>query len=315
MNIWVPRTKIIEPKNPLVLRSGMKGLFRMQVYRPDGRMRKDTGWFPNLILDQGLDLIGQGSNWLNSCRVGTGNTAPAVGQTNLISHVAGTSTPQGSVNTGAQGSAPYYGYTQKTWRFSQGSAAGNLAEVGVGTATANGSNLFSRALILDGSLSPTTLTVLSDEFLDVSYELRCYVPTDDVNGTFMVNSENHDYVLRASHANSSIWSPGQSGFRGGSGGTSSVAAYSGSIGAITSTPGGSASSVTPSNIAYSNGTYRRDFTALWDLNSANFGGSGITAFRMAMGCGAMQFSASPGVAKDATVTFAMTFRHSWGRHV
>lgn len=314
MNIWVPRTKIIEPKREFVIATPLRGFFRMKACRPDGRVRVDTGWFPNLVLDQGLDLIGQGSNWLNSCRVGTGNTAPANGQTNLISHVAGTPTTQGTINTGAQGSPPYYGFVQKTWRFSQGSAAGNLAEVGVGTTTSNGSNLFSRALILDGSLNPTTLTVLSDEFLDVSYELRCYPPTDDVNGTFMISSENHDYVLRASQVNSSLWSPGQSGFTGGSGGTLSVTAYSGSIGAITSTPGGTPSTVTPSNIAYSNGTYRRDFTAQWDLNAANFGGSGITAFRFAMGCGAMQFSSSPGVAKDNTKTLSMTFRHSWARH-
>lgn len=314
MNIWVPRTKIIEPNREIVIGHALKGLFRLKARRPDGRVRVDTGWFPNLILDQGLNLIGTSGNWMDSCRVGTGNTAPAVGQTNLISHVAGTSTTQGTINTGAQGSAPYYGYTQKTWRFSQGSAAGNLAEVGVGTTTSNGSNLFSRALILDGSLNPTTLTVLSDEFLDVSYELRVYVPPDDVNGTFMVSSENHDYVLRASQANSSIWSPGQTGFRGGGGINNSVAAYSGSIGAITATPGGTTASTSSSNIAYSDSTYRRDFTASWGLNEANFGGSGITAFRMGLQCGAMQFSASPGIAKDATKTFAMTFRNSWGRH-
>lgn len=314
MNIWVPRTKIIEPKEALSLVSRVQGFFRLEVYRPDGRKRLDTGFFPNLILDQGLNTIGTTGGWLGACRVGTGNTAPANGQTNLISHVAGTSTTQAS-NTGAQSSAPYYGWMTKTYRFSPGAAAGNLAEVGIGTSTSNGANLFSRALILDGALSPTTLTVLSDEFLDVTYELRVYAPPSDGAGTIMISSSNYDYVSRASQANSAgVWSPGTTGFSGGGGGTSSVTAYSGAIGAITSTPAGSQSSQTPSDIAYSDSTYRRDFTASWGLNDANFGGSGITAFRTAFQCGAMQYGLTPGIAKDATKTLAMTFRHTWGRH-
>jgi len=312
MNIWVPRTKIIEPKKELVLATPIKGFFRMEVYRPDGRKRVDTGFFPNLVLDQGLDFIGTTGNWLAACRVGTGNTAPANGQTNLISHVAGTSTSQ-ATNSGAQGSEPYYGWFTRTYRFAQGAAAGNLAEVGVGISTANDSNLFSRALILDGSLNPTTLTVLSDEFLDVTYELRAYPPTSDVLGTIAVSSVNYDFTARASNVTSSSeWSP--SGFTGGSAGTSSVVAYSGAIGAITSTPGGTGASTTPSNAAYSNSTYRRDFTATWGLNEANFGVGGITAFRTRMGCGSMQYGISPGIPKDSTKTLAMTFRHTWARH-
>jgi len=313
MNIWVPRTKIIEPDRELLIPHKLAGRFRMQVYRPDGRLRHDTGFFPNLVLDQGLNFIGTTSSWLGACRVGTGNTAPANGQTNLISHVAGTSTQQAS-NTGAQASAPYYGWMTKTYRFSQGAAAGNLAEVGIGTGTTNAGNLFSRALILDGSLSPTTLTVLSDEFLDVTYELRCYVPASDALYTIAVSSVNYDITARASQANSTIWSPTASGFTGGGGGTNSVTAYSGSIGAITASPGGTTSATSPSNIAYSDSTYRRDFTASWDLNSANFGVGGITAFRASMGCGAMQYGLNTGIPKDNTKTLQMSFRHTWARH-
>lgn len=314
MNIWVPKMKIIEPKQEILLPSQMAGLFKFDVYRPDGRRRFSTGWFPNLILNQGLNFIGTSSNWMNACRVGTGSTPPEVGQTNLVSHLAGTTTTQGSTVSGAQGSEPYYGYFQKTWRFSAGAAAGNLTEVGIGSSASDGSNLFSRALILDGSLNPTTLTVLSDEFLDVTYELRAYPPLVDVMSNIVIDSELHDVVARASTVTNSIWSP-NGGFIGGkiNSPNSAATAYNGALGAITASPSGSESTSTSgTNLEYSDSSYQRDFTCTWGLGSGNLAG-GITAFRAVMGCGAMQYSVSPAIAKDSTKTLSMTFRHTWAR--
>lgn len=314
MNIWVPKMKIIEPKQEILLPSQMAGLFKFDVYRPDGRRRFSTGWFPNLILDQGLNFIGTTSTWMNACRVGTGSTAPAAGQTNLVSHLAGTTTFQGLSVSGAQGSEPYYGYFQRTWRFSAGTAAGNLTEVGIGSSASDGSNLFSRALILDGSLNPTTLTVLPDEFLDVTYELRAYPPLVDAMSNIVIDSELHDVVARASSVTTSnIWSP--SAFVGGkiNNSNSAAIAYNGALGAITASPSGSSSSSTSDeNLPYSDSSYQRDYTCTWGLNAGNLAG-GITAFRTVMGCGAMQYSVSPAIAKDNTKTLSMTFRHTWAR--
>lgn len=69
------------------------------------------------------------------------------------------------------------------FEFPAGRATGNLTEVGVGWTSdgviipnANNNRVFSRALILDASGQPTTLTVLADEILRVTYMLRLYVP-------------------------------------------------------------------------------------------------------------------------------------------
>jgi hypothetical protein len=109
-------------------------------------------WFPNLILDQGLNQlggIGATSQTLQAAQVGTGTTDPAESQTALASYLVGTSTAT-STTSGTSGSPYYYTFIRRTYRFSQGAAAGNLTEVGVGTQAATG-GLFSRALILDGS--------------------------------------------------------------------------------------------------------------------------------------------------------------------
>ena len=76
--------------------------------------------------------------------------------------------------------SPYYRWAKVTWRFGQGVAAGNISEVGLGWGN---SNLWNRALIKDANGNPTTITVLSDEYLDVVSEIRDY-PTLSSSGSF-----------------------------------------------------------------------------------------------------------------------------------
>lgn len=139
-----------------------------------------TGWFDNLITDAGLNLLGTGAFYVDNlayCRIGTGNTAPANSNVNLVTQV-------GATNTASLGSAVgisvdgTYVYRRVSKRFNAGTVAGvNLAEVGMGSATTG--DLFSRALITDPSNNPITITLDTDEILDVLYELRAYLPAQD----------------------------------------------------------------------------------------------------------------------------------------
>src|SRR5690606_16896989 len=167
--------------------------------------RRETPWFNNLILDQGLNQIGGSFNGstLNNAFVGTGNAAPNVGDTQLQSLLA-TSNSILSVSASTSAVSPYG--ASKTWvfRFNAGVAAGNLAEVGVGNAA---TLLFSRALIQDDLGNPTTFPVAGDEVLDVTYQLTYFPPLDDVLGTIEITgSGNHDFIWRASQVgNASGW--------------------------------------------------------------------------------------------------------------
>jgi hypothetical protein len=292
--------------NTIEIQHRLAGFFKLEAVRPDGTKRLLADWFPNLILNQGLNRIGASSDWLQSCRVGTGNTTPTNTDTNLVAHVAGTTT-QSAQTTSATGSPPYYGYSQRTFRFDQGAAAGNLAEVGVGWSNADASNLFSRALILDGDGDPAVVTVQADEFLDVSYELRSYSPDADVDTTVTIGGDSYDITARAANANSSLWAPpAAAGFNTG-------VAYSGAIGAVTSSPTGSQSSVSGlTTDAYSNDSFQIDSTHTWGLDRGNFVG-GIASFYVQFGMGSMQYSVDPPIPKDATMVLAMRFRHSWAR--
>ena len=98
----------------------------------------------------------------------------------LDNFIASTTNQQRSSEISNTTTAPYYYGGRITWRFGQGIAAGNISEVGLGWGN---SNLWNRALIKDANGNPTTITVLSDEYLDVVSEIRVY-PTQNLSGGF-----------------------------------------------------------------------------------------------------------------------------------
>lgn len=300
----------------IVMRPRIGGFFKLEAVKLDGTVRPLTGWFPNLITDVGLNRIGTGS-YLNACHVGSNNTAPANNNTTLAGYIAGTTTIV-ATSIGAQATAPYYGWKRKTFRFGIGTATGNLSEVGVATAAANGGStiLFSRALILDEFGSPTTITVLSDEILDVTYELRLYPPLTDVTQTVSITgSGSHDTITRASSVTSTGW-----GNYLGTGvtfdptGGSNFDARSGELGAITGSPSGASSgSSTSYNLTYGNNTLYRDGGANFSLAQGNVGGIRSVSWYTTLGYFQTRFD--PVINKTATKTLNLIFRVAWARNV
>ena len=224
--------------------------------------RVAADWFPNLITDGGLDRYGTTNDWLGWCQVGSGSATPAFLDTALASRIAGTSNVAGAQTTGAQASSPYYTWRRKTFRFAAGLAAGNISEVGVGWSEVG--NLFSRALVLDAQGNPTTITVLADEVLDVTYEFRCYAPASDTSGTITLDGANYDWLARAANVTSTDefagWLVPRSAALNPEG-LATHLAFEGGIGAITSAPGGaSVGGLGTSDAAYSIGSHSRQGT-------------------------------------------------------
>lgn len=311
-HIWVPKMKILEPDRELALPCSVRGFYKMEaVDMITGRRRVLADWFPNLITDNGLELIGSAGGYYSNICVGSGNTAPSNSDTSLATFVAATSTAQ-TTSSGNAGSAPWFGQFTFTYRFAAGVATGNLAEVGLGSPS-NGTNLFSRALILDGGGSPTTITVLSSEALDVTYQLRNYAPVSDATGSVVISGTTYAWTARASNATAGTWQP----LTAEQGGISAVQCFNGAIGAVTSQPAGSSDNGSASSIAYSAGSHQRDANCFFALNQGNLAG-GLTAFRTSFGLisgrfGEAQIGFSPAIPKDASHTLNMVFRCAWGR--
>ena len=279
--------------------------------------------FDNLILDAGLEhLASAGSSTSLYCQVGTGITAAAAGQTALVNKIADTSTltrdwPSGG-GTYVPG-PPSYRWDYKTYRFGTGVAAGNLTEVGIGWATSG--SLFSRALIVDGGGSPTTITVLSDETLDVTYTLRVYAPAD-VTSAVTLAGVSYTYTLRAADM-TSVWSPCDvmtNGFANNGAGTAVV--YNGAIAATPAgVPAGSSvvDSITLTPVAYVGSSLQRAVEFKWDLSQGNIGGGIKSALVKAYGSHpvgathAYQLEFSPNIPKDNTKTLKLNFTFSLSR--
>lgn len=153
--------------------------FKLIAHKGDGVPTRETDWFNNIVLDAGLERMSVGT-WISRCCVGTGNTTPAVTQTALASFLASTTSINSTSTELQTTTTPYYRGVTLTWRFSEGVAAGNISEVGMGWGN---TTLWNRALVLDANGNPTTITVLSDEYLDVVAEIREY-PTLSTTGSF-----------------------------------------------------------------------------------------------------------------------------------
>ncbi|RRU17823.1 hypothetical protein [Stenotrophomonas sp. 278] len=324
--------------NTMSAHNGYAGWFKMEAFRVDadgieipGSRRIAADWFPNLITNAGLDFLGTSGSTLvqGFCRVGTGNTAPANGNTALVSQVAVSSTVQADTNGVNRAGLPtvFYGWRRRTIRFaagSMGASAVNLAEVGVSPAAA--SALFSRALILDGGGSPTTIAVQPDEVLDVTYELRIYPTLVDANGTVTIASVSYNWTARPLiHTDyDTNWSSTIGlgiGFNT-TGGNELV--YGPAVAAALPAQGAKPVSLVKAGTmvpqTYTAGQYARSFLFDIPLNDANVAG-GIGCFFAAtlpnsggQAGGAWAWGLSPKLPKDSNYVSTFMVRQSWGRY-
>lgn len=320
--IWVPKFKIYEPPAIGGMKVKMAGRFKLNAVRPDGKtVRKSTGWFDNLILDAGLNAMGT-SNQIGGCHVGTGTTAPNVGQSTLVSRIASTGSLQASSSGVQVSTVPYYGYKSWTYRFAQGAAAGNVSEVGVSNSSTTFSPLWSRALIVDDFGAPTTITVLSDEFLDVTYELRIMIDTADYASTVTIASVVYDVVVRPLEIDQAIYWADYLGSAASPGNqiTASPWTFSNAtaLGSVTGTPTGATGNTTSSMsyASYVDSSLTKTATGSIGLNSGNFTG-GIKALTVWAVPGGWQISfdnGGAGIPKTSSKLFSLTASIMWGRY-
>lgn len=307
-------------------RCGVKGRYKMQVLRADGSIKEETPWFDNVITNRGLDYLHSGPGELNSrpnnlvtrCTVGTGSAVPAITDTNLSGPILGTVVvAANAVGTWITTTETFIRSTM-TYTFAVGAVVGNVSEVGVGPGNFVTSppydDLFSRALVLDGGMMPTTITVLVDEQLRVFYTYEVY-PDMAADDSYVVNISGTNYTIALRPANlgtvNSDRGTGVLNFStGGSFDDAFQATSSGVLAAKTTRPpstGGNyiSNSVTPN--AYVLGDHTRTVTANMTTADANFAG-GIGSCTFGNFWGKWQMTFTPKIPKTNLQTLSLTFR-------
>jgi hypothetical protein len=327
----------------------VQGFYRIQKFKHvNGKriLNQTIDWFPNLITNIGLDRMaysGSGAgDYLRSCMVGSGNTAPAVTDNSLGAQVAATANniyvspnPIQSSVCGYETTSPYYCWIITTYRFFEGEATGNIAEVGIGWWDDPNWRCFSRALILDGGGSPTTITVLADESLDVTYELRFYPKETDntgnvtftgsIGGTYAwtmrsaylgvdsyLSLDGWQICYRANNISNRHMMQLNSDYGSG---VNYLFVGDGSLGTINQIPTSSNQErlLTPIEFdTYVAGNFYVDGTITVGLDDGNFV-AGISVIHFIAGLGWFQIGFGTPIMKTNTDILTITFRHTWGR--
>jgi hypothetical protein len=314
--------------NQIRLAGQMKvsGHFTLRRLGPDGRCRQQLE-FDNLITDMGLDQIFTAPAYAYgygyptaACAVGTGNTPPANTDTALASWLASTGGGSNQGTAAYVAGPPAYWKNVLTYRFGTGIAAGNLTEIGIFPTNLTATSLGARALILDGGGAPTTLVVLADEILDVTYERRIYLDTTDTAGTFSVNGVSYNTVQRLF----GISAPPQLGnalHNVTDGDAWVLNAFAGALGTVLTQPSG-ANYRLPYAVqtsAYVNGDHHFDCNWTIDVTNANFGAGGIKAmtfetYMHKFQCSFIDPLTSNGIPKVAGQKLYVNYRFSWDRY-
>lgn len=343
--IITPNREIIRPDHGLSLPPVlMSGKFKCQTHKyKSGSLKYDSGWFNNIITDAGIGYIakcpvggsfGQQVAMLGQCAVGTGSGTPGVSDNSLFTYLtsiyAGSSTSwqntTGKGYTAASGPTPAYYWGQNQYVFPTGAAAGNITEIGVFPAgQAYGTGLFSHALIVDSNGNPTSITVLSDEILTVTYQVNFYIDPNDHAFSFPYNGATNNGVYRTCNMGSETTTIPDGNFQGGGGfGEQPLqfAMYSGDISALTTgQPSGSVmlsqSQGTHSFIDFVNdmansGTWYYDWQALFPVNT---GTGTIKSMSLQHTFINYQFgNLTTPITKTAGQQLSLSLRASWGRY-
>ena len=199
--------------NPVKVGPRVKGRFKLRAMKGDIIMR-ESAWCPNIIVNGAFDF------WLQN--------ATSIGIMGFVAG-AGTATPQ-PTDTSLQSFLGGGGSVQEGWvtknttvsprsitvgvriRANEGAVVGNVAEIALCRGTTgipnNSTPIFNRARVVDEMGNPTTITVLSDEFLEVIYEITLYT-IDGATGTLTINIDgtptNFDYEIRPISMNNITW--------------------------------------------------------------------------------------------------------------
>lgn len=183
------------------LNSAVGGRYRVEVRdASSGELKTDTGWFDNLITNQGLDTLGtisEGARNIAYCRVGSGTAIPVVTNVGLQTPIVGYATYAWVSDTFTQlpnnvrKFAVLYRYN-----FSAGSLVGTIREITVGSSNSGNVSAFSRSLLKDVNGNPIEVTATSNDLVTVYYELSTYVTTEDTVTNVTIGGNPYTLTIR-----------------------------------------------------------------------------------------------------------------------
>jgi len=191
--IYIPKYKDIYSKNDtLGIGTQIQGEYRVTQRGADGRIKYETDWLPNTMLDNGLQLAryNWGGNWLLEMRLGDSDIPVDITQTGLQGTYADKSDNAAGTYAYANQVPPYEKVTIKRFTFNPGTATGTHKEFVIVMSTLDHTNACIR-VVLDAPI----IKGASDS-LDIEHRLTLYYDLVDKIGVIDISGVDYDYVLR-----------------------------------------------------------------------------------------------------------------------
>jgi len=298
---------------------GVSGQYKIRVLSAGGLLLRETSWFDNVITDVGLDRFAIASNAYMF--LGTGQVEITTTSVNLTAPIMVSAQMANWASEGMQiTSLPYYSWQRDIATFTVIPYSTIVYEVGIGTGLISGTPvLLSGTLIKDIGGTPIGLPVEPGNTVEVVYELRNYMPTDDNVYTETLAGESRTCTVRpllgsqAEVAFNSIYiwprlSPSVHDFEGYlNGDLNPMLGYNVPTGTM----------VTDSSYEYPEyvpGSYEMTFASTWNATKAAGPYSGFK-YQSGLGMiGQWQIKVDPGIVKTSTQAMRVYFRVSWGRY-
>ena len=281
----------------MIIKQKCEGFISLVVGKTIDNPRYKTE-FKNLIVDQGLNNAASTTidNLVTKCGVGSSSDIPTTSDTALGQPVGGYTPVVTSTYNHSSGNPVWYTYGRFTYTFPVGAVTGDLREIGFFDSS---DNMFSHALLKDGAGNPTTITVLADEQLFVTYEVRKYPVETDQTGTFVlaINGVDTSFTYTARPALINTTTPSNYWYGSHKLGvdTNIVAYESQTLGTVTGTPTGTAVAGSGTIDTYVAGSFKSTLNCIFDPSVANFT-NGIGSMML---CNGFQVSFDPAIPKNS----------------
>lgn len=306
----IHKRNYIELEAP-AFRVGVEGRYVLERIKPGHGVIQELS-FPNLVTDFGMNALGSGEYNPMYIHVGTSTTPPANSNTSLGTFGTSFSLPGTGDDAYANSGAPDY-YAQKfiVKKSEIGAATGNWTEIAVSNQAETG-NIYSRALILDSGGNPTTFTVLADEQMQASYELRHYpIFTDDVRNV-TISGVTKSTITRVCNASNWRWYSLSELY---SFHLINCNPYTGDLNesAVSGLPAGDAlGQVDTLRAAYGSNNFYRDASAIWAADYAT-GTHRTYVWGNSWSGPLFQVQYNTPIVKGSTQQLVMNQRYAWAR--
>lgn len=196
MDFYIPKyTDLFIRDGKMSQKFGMKGEYRAVLTGEDGRLKSDTGWKDNTLLDRGLGIM-RNQDPFQRMFLGDSDVAVDITQTGILGATVGTYEYLGSPSYAVIQPGPTFERISiEQCIFSPGESTGTIKEFCL--AQVNATNAQTQGcvrVVLD-----TPIIKGAGDQLLIQHRMTVYPPAADVTGTITIggdNPEDYNYTMR-----------------------------------------------------------------------------------------------------------------------